>query len=206
MYIHLSVIIKSPETDLSSDHSHQDVIVSAGTFDTPKLLLLSGVGPVKELQKHNIPIVTNLPGSGSNMRDHCFAPLRISLKPDTLLFPPPTPEQIRKNEERWFKDRGGPLGTDDGAVAMGYFKVDSAITCPEFLALDEHVRSLIGGNSMPNYETLIVSSPLFESIPSIPPFILNIGSYQTPNQTNQHVFRKLYHIQQVNPRFKSLFS
>jgi choline dehydrogenase-like flavoprotein len=45
----------------------KDLIVSAGSIDTPKLLLLSGVGPAKDLERHNIPLVADLGGVGSNL-------------------------------------------------------------------------------------------------------------------------------------------
>lgn len=47
----------------------REVIVSAGTFNTPQLLKLSGVGPKAELQSLNIPVVLNSPGVGTNMQD-----------------------------------------------------------------------------------------------------------------------------------------
>ena len=47
----------------------REVIVSAGTFNTPQLLKLSGVGPKAELENLNIPVVLNSPGVGTNMQD-----------------------------------------------------------------------------------------------------------------------------------------
>ncbi|KIJ51515.1 GMC oxidoreductase [Sphaerobolus stellatus SS14] len=47
----------------------REVIVSGGTFNTPQLLKLSGIGPKKELQALNIPVVVDLPSVGTNMQD-----------------------------------------------------------------------------------------------------------------------------------------
>ena len=47
----------------------KDVIISAGTFNTPQLLKLSGVGPRQELESFGIDVVKDLPGVGSNMQD-----------------------------------------------------------------------------------------------------------------------------------------
>lgn len=50
--------------------ANREVILSAGAFGSPQLLLLSGVGPKKELDKHNIVQVHELPGVGENLQDH----------------------------------------------------------------------------------------------------------------------------------------
>ncbi|KAI0477196.1 choline dehydrogenase [Xylariaceae sp. FL0804] len=47
----------------------REVIVSGGTFNTPQILKLSGVGAKEELQKFDIPVVVDLPGVGTNMQD-----------------------------------------------------------------------------------------------------------------------------------------
>ncbi|KAH6962737.1 hypothetical protein DER45DRAFT_601372 [Fusarium avenaceum] len=47
----------------------REVIVSAGTFNTPQLLKLSGIGPKKELDSFDIPVLVDLPGVGTNMQD-----------------------------------------------------------------------------------------------------------------------------------------
>lgn len=50
----------------------KEVIISAGAFQSPQLLMLSGIGPTDQLQKFNIPIVSALAGVGQNMWDHIF--------------------------------------------------------------------------------------------------------------------------------------
>ena len=49
---------------------NKEVIVSAGAFDSPKLLMLSGIGDAEQLQAIGIDVVANLPGVGQNLQDH----------------------------------------------------------------------------------------------------------------------------------------
>jgi choline dehydrogenase-like flavoprotein len=48
----------------------REVIVSAGALLSPQLLMVSGIGPAAELQRHGIPVVHDLPGVGRNLHDH----------------------------------------------------------------------------------------------------------------------------------------
>jgi choline dehydrogenase-like flavoprotein len=50
----------------------REFIVSAGAFQSPQLLMVSGVGPAAQLQKYSIPVVKDLPGVGQGMQDHIF--------------------------------------------------------------------------------------------------------------------------------------
>ncbi|XP_048484061.1 ecdysone oxidase [Plutella xylostella] len=54
-----------------------EVIVSAGTYNTPKVLLLSGVGPKDDLESMGIQVKANLP-VGQNLQDHAFVPMVIT--------------------------------------------------------------------------------------------------------------------------------
>ncbi|RQM04805.1 hypothetical protein DH86_00004042 [Scytalidium sp. 3C] len=56
-------------TGSGSVNATREVILSAGAFNTPQLLKLSGVGPSAELQSFNIPVVADLPGVGTNLQD-----------------------------------------------------------------------------------------------------------------------------------------
>lgn len=51
-------------------HAEREVIVAGGAMETPKLLLLSGIGPADQLQQHGIAVVHELPGVGENFHDH----------------------------------------------------------------------------------------------------------------------------------------
>ena len=48
----------------------REVIVAGGTYNSPQILKLSGVGPADELKSFGIPVVKDLPGVGTNLQDH----------------------------------------------------------------------------------------------------------------------------------------
>lgn len=53
------------------EHIHgREIILSTGSFVSPHLLMLSGIGDRKELEAHKIPVVRHLPGVGKNLQDH----------------------------------------------------------------------------------------------------------------------------------------
>ncbi|MGB2305547.1 MAG: GMC family oxidoreductase [Flavobacteriaceae bacterium] len=56
----------------------KEVILSAGAFHSPQLLLLSGIGEATELKKHGIDCLHELKGVGKNLQDHLFCPISIS--------------------------------------------------------------------------------------------------------------------------------
>jgi len=57
----------------------REVIVCAGVFGSPQLLMLSGVGPAAHLRSHGIDVVADLP-VGDNLHDHMFVPLTYVMK------------------------------------------------------------------------------------------------------------------------------
>ena len=50
--------------------AEREVILCAGTVNSPQLLMLSGIGPREALGRHGIPVIHELPGVGRNLRDH----------------------------------------------------------------------------------------------------------------------------------------
>ena len=60
---------------MTSASASAEVIVTAGAFGTPKLLMLSGIGPDDQLRQHGLPVLSNLAGVGENLMDHCEVPV-----------------------------------------------------------------------------------------------------------------------------------
>jgi choline dehydrogenase len=52
-----------------------EVVLTAGAIGTPKLLMLSGIGPASALGPHGIAVAAELPGVGENLHDHPYAPI-----------------------------------------------------------------------------------------------------------------------------------
>jgi choline dehydrogenase len=51
----------------------KEIILSAGTINSPQVLMLSGIGPAEDLRSLGLPIVADLPGVGQNLQDHAIA-------------------------------------------------------------------------------------------------------------------------------------
>ncbi|TPX12512.1 uncharacterized protein E0L32_000689 [Thyridium curvatum] len=72
-------VITSSGQELSF-YATREVIVSQGVFETPKLLMLSGIGPASELAKHGIPLVVDSPHVGQHLLDHPGVPFALRVK------------------------------------------------------------------------------------------------------------------------------
>ncbi|KDQ51283.1 aryl-alcohol oxidase, partial [Jaapia argillacea MUCL 33604] len=53
-------------------YANKEVVLAAGAFGSPQLLMVSGIGPADQLAANNIPLRVSLPGVGQNMTDHLF--------------------------------------------------------------------------------------------------------------------------------------
>jgi choline dehydrogenase len=60
--------------------AQKDIILSAGAINSPKILLLSGIGPAAELKKAGVQAIHDLPGVGKNLQDHLDVYCCASLK------------------------------------------------------------------------------------------------------------------------------
>ncbi len=63
-------VARAVETDTALIRASKSIVLCCGTFDTPKLLLLSGIGPRPHLEDIGIPLRVDLPGVGEHLLDH----------------------------------------------------------------------------------------------------------------------------------------
>lgn len=64
-----SPLAGAAEGDLRTACARREVILAGGAFNTPQLLMLSGIGPAEELTAHGIAVRVDLPGVGRNLQD-----------------------------------------------------------------------------------------------------------------------------------------
>ncbi len=102
-----------------------EVILSAGTFNSPQLLMLSGIGPAQKLNPFDIPTVIDLPGVGANLQDDLIVALPYQCKKPVSLA---NAESI-SNIAKYLLFKKGQL-TSNVAEAGGFIKTDSSQTKP----------------------------------------------------------------------------
>lgn len=82
--------IKSKRQHFKAD---KEVVLSAGAFNSPQILMLSGIGDEKDLKEHGIDVKKHLPGVGKNLQDHisylfnyeCSQPITMNGPANSLL-------------------------------------------------------------------------------------------------------------------------
>lgn len=100
-----------------------EVILSAGSFMSPKILMLSGVGPAATLKQFGIPVVCDSPNVGANYQDHFLAPVDVHLKSPISLMGQDRGLKALLNGLQWLVYRSGPLASNV-VEAGGFFDLD----------------------------------------------------------------------------------
>ncbi|KAK3617307.1 hypothetical protein LTR56_025375 [Elasticomyces elasticus] len=114
----------------------RDVVLSAGAIATPQLLMLSGVGPADELQKHNIPLVANVPGVGANVSDHLMVAMIFKSKVPSLQYLLSPIKSLPALFE-WLRFGTGPMTTNVGEGACFFRSSDRPDAPTELKENDE---------------------------------------------------------------------
>ena len=100
----------------------KEVILSAGSFQSPQILMLSGIGDKEELQYHDIESKIHLPGVGKNLQDHLFY-FVSSLASDQLgVNHHLKPLNQALGMAQWAFTHGGPLSISP-LEAFAFYKV-----------------------------------------------------------------------------------
>lgn len=100
--------------------ANKEIIISTGTYATPKLLMLSGIGPADYLRSLGITVTKDLPGVGQNLADHLRTDIGVTA-PDgvgeSLRANPKDPNQLQE----WRKTGYGPLSVVEN-TSVAFFK------------------------------------------------------------------------------------
>lgn len=117
----------------------KDVILSPGSLDTPKILMLSGVGPTNELRRFDIPVLSDLP-VGQNMHNHHRVFVTWERAEHTTeckdLFH--SKEAQAAARAQWEKDQTGKLAELCCQMTLGWRRSDAVYQSDEFKALPQH--------------------------------------------------------------------
>ncbi|KAL9105596.1 MAG: hypothetical protein Q9227_009254 [Pyrenula ochraceoflavens] len=103
----------------------KEVVLSAGAFRSPQMLMVSGIGPSDTLEKYNIPVLSNRPGVGQNMWDHVIVGSAYQvdvLTHSALQSPAFSAQQV----ELYHANRTGML-TQNGAGVIGWEKLPDSL-------------------------------------------------------------------------------
>lgn len=92
-------------------NARREVIVSAGAFQSPQLLMVSGIGPKDTLEKFSIPCVQVLEGVGQNMWDHLIFGVDYRVNVQTTSTLVNSPAAAAKAVELFRNNATGPLST-----------------------------------------------------------------------------------------------
>ncbi|PKX89959.1 GMC family oxidoreductase [Aspergillus novofumigatus IBT 16806] len=120
-------------------NANKEVIVSAGTWHSPQILLLSGIGPSETLQKYNIPVVVDLPGVGQGARDQPWMALSYKVNVTTgTQVAAGNAEFSAARVEEYLYNQTGLLSSIGGGQALAFEKFPESYHWPEvnYLSLE----------------------------------------------------------------------
>jgi choline dehydrogenase len=101
--------------------ARREVIVASSVVNSPQLLMLSGVGPARELAALGIPVVHDLPGVGENLQDHLEFYFQVACPPELSLNPHMSLYRKGLIGLRWIAMRDG-LGATNHFESCGFVR------------------------------------------------------------------------------------
>ncbi len=110
--------------------ARREVILAASSINTPKLLMLSGIGPADHLAEHGLEVLSDRPGVGANLQDHLELYIqRKSLKPITLYRHYNYPAMARIGAQ-WLLAKMG-LGTSNQFESAAFVRSAPGVEYPD---------------------------------------------------------------------------
>jgi choline dehydrogenase len=109
--------------------SAREIVLCAGALATPKLLMLSGIGPADELQAHGIEVLHHLAGVGQNLAEHPNANMSWDVRTRTYNMETSGP-RMALALARWLFTRRGPA-TSPYPHAVAFFRSSAEVAHPD---------------------------------------------------------------------------
>ncbi|PIG86446.1 hypothetical protein AARAC_006468 [Aspergillus arachidicola] len=142
-------------------YCREQAVLCAGTFGSPRILLLSGLGPKNTLEKLNIPVQVDLPGCGQNMLDHsiitCEYKVNNSIPAHNQLFFDPV--MLAKAEAQYAKDHTGPLAMFGSSGTLAFPRIQRLFESEEFSELSTKEKDFLMEPTRPSAEIWLGSGP-----------------------------------------------
>jgi choline dehydrogenase len=116
---------------LRTARARKEILVCSGTYNSPQLLQLSGVGPAELLRTHGIDVVLDAPGVGHDLQDHMQVRVVMRCtKPITLNDVVNSPTRKVLAGLRYAAFRNGPLSIAAG-TSGAFFKTNPRLASPD---------------------------------------------------------------------------
>lgn len=128
----------------------RDIILAAGAYASPKLLLLSGIGPAAELARHGIAVQQDLPGVGQNMQDHPIVTLAAYTKGRYGYFGEERGFRLILNLIRYFSAGKGPIASN-GSESVAFVNLDDPSALPDLQIYNIGTMWLAPGQGTPDH-------------------------------------------------------
>lgn len=149
-------------TDLKIVLATKEVILTAGAIDSPRLLLLSGIGPRADLQNLSIPVASDLPGVGESLQDHPAVFFTYHMTPgfSSRAKFAASPNDVEAASKQWLSSGTGPLLEHFGSIPAAFLKAEETYHSEEFKKLPQKTQDLLKKSTVPNFEFALVRNIL----------------------------------------------
>ena len=104
--------------ELRTVHASSEIILAGGAYNTPQLLMLSGIGPKEELEKHRIHVKLDLPGVGTNLQDRYEVGVVNRMNQDWEVLKDAKYAKGDPQYEEWENQRQGVYTTNGAVLAV----------------------------------------------------------------------------------------
>ncbi len=119
----------------------REVLVAGGAFNSPQLLMLSGIGPADALRRLGIAVVHDLPGVGRNLQDHPLVAGIFEANVDTTFDRALRLDRLALSALRWKLNGGGPLAANPMSV-QGFVRTRPGLEWPDAQFQVSHVSMM----------------------------------------------------------------